>query len=225
LATRWIELSQPWFEGMPRCPGHDPVRFWTVKKPKALEHMLSESSVTHFELAAHVGTHVDAARHFIAGATTIDQYPLERFIGPAVVWDVRREGPVPLTAAELAEARPEVRPGDSVLLYFGYAERFREPSYHEHPYLTADAADWLVERRINLLGTDTVSPDYPIPLQPAGFLWPAHGRLLGHDILIVENLGPGLAQVLGRRVTFIGAPMRIEGSEGSPLAALAMVEE
>lgn len=235
MSGRWIELSQPWFQDMPRCPGHDPVNFYTAHKPRPLETGLSESSVTHIELAAHVGTHVDAPRHFLTGAPLISDYPITRFVGPAVVLDLRRDAPVAITAADLQAASlaagesaahaPLIQPGDSVLLYTGWAERFRDPSYDRHPYLSPDAADWLVAQRINLLGTDTFSPDYPIPMQAPDYLWPVHARLLGHDILVVENLGLGLKEILGKRVTFVGAPLRIEGSEGSPIAAVAWVEE
>lgn len=229
MVRRWIELAQPWYPDMPRCPGHDPVSFVTTRGPRPLERGMSEASITRMNMVVHVGTHIDAPRHFIAGAPVITDYPIHRFIVPTVVLDVRRDAPVAITAADLRAAAtqaPSICPRDGVLLYTGWAERFADPAdYGCHPYLTPDAADWLVRQRISLLGTDTVSPDYPIPMQDPGYLWPVHERLLGNDILVVENLGPGLKELLGKRVTFVGAPLRIQGSEGSPLAALAWVEE
>lgn len=225
MAKKWVELSQPWFVGMPTCPDHGEVSFTVAHGPLSLESGPSESSVTHIRMAAHVGTHIDAARHFLSGAKTIDQYPLERFVGPAVVVDVRRSGAVEVSAKELESAAPAIQRGESVLLCFGWAERFRDESYHVHPYLSKDAADFLVQAEINLLGTDTVSPDLPIPVQPPDYQWPVHGRLLGNDILIIENLGVGLKELLGQRVTLVAAPLRIEGAEGSPLAAMALVED
>jgi kynurenine formamidase len=51
-----------------------------------------------------------------------------------------------------------------------------------------------------------------------------HQRLLGNDVLVIENLGPGLAEVLNQRVTVAAVPFRIEGADASPITALAIVE-
>lgn len=224
MARRYVELSQPLFNGMPRAKAHGDVKFWVDRL--CVNHAAGslEVCITHVEMAAHVGTHIDAGRHFVSGAPTIDQYPLARFIGPAVILDVRREGVVPLTADELRKCRPSIQPGDMVLLYFGYADRFHDESYHPHPYLSNDAADFLVERRISILGVDTITPELPGPARPPGFDFPVHTRLLGNDILVIENLGLGLKEVLGRRVTVTAAPFRIEGGDASPIAPLAMID-
>ena len=116
MAKRFVELSQPLFNGMPRAKAHGDVKFWVDRL--CVNHAAGslEVCITHVEMAAHVGTHIDAGRHFIFGAPTIDQYPLDRFIGPAGILDVRREGIVPLTADELRKAKPSIQPGDMVLL-------------------------------------------------------------------------------------------------------------
>jgi arylformamidase len=224
MAKRVVELSQPLFNGMPRAKAHGEVKFWVDRLCLPHASGAHEVCITHLEMAAHVGTHVDAARHFVPGASTIDQYPLDRFIGPAVILDVRLEGVVPLTADQLQKSSPSIQPGDMVLLYFGYADRFRDESYHPHPYLSNDAADFLVERRINILGVDTITPDLPGPYRPAGFDFPIHTRLLGNDILVIENLGVGLKEVLGKRVTVAAVPFRIEGGDASPITPLALID-
>lgn len=224
MVKRFVDLSQPLFNGMPRAKAHGDVKFWVDRL--CFDHASGSLQVciTHLDMAAHVGTHIDAARHFVSGAPTIDQYPLDRFIGPAVVVDVRREGVVPLTANELRKSNPSIQPGDMVLLYFGYADRFRDESYHSHPYLSNDAADFLVERRISVLGVDTVTPDLPGPYRPQGFDFPVHTRLLGNDILVIENLGIGLKEVLGRQVSVAAVPFRIEGGDASPITPLALLD-
>jgi kynurenine formamidase len=210
---------------MPRAKAHGEVKFWVDKLPLPSAKGESEVCITHMEMATHVGTHIDAARHMVPGAPTIDQYPLERFVGPAVVLDVRREGIVQLTADELRKAKPAIQPGDIVLFYFGYADRFHDESYYSHPYLSNDAADFLVERKVNVVGTDTVTPDLPGIARPPGFDFPVHIRFFTNDILIIENLGMGLKEVLNKRVTAAVVPFRIEGGDASPITALAMVEE
>ncbi len=224
MAKKFVELSQPLFNGMPRAKTHGDVKFWVDRSCRPLASGSLEVCITHLEMAAHVGTHIDAARHFVPGAPTIDQYPQDRFIGPAVILDVRRQGVVTLTADELRKASPSIQPGDMVLLYFGYADRFRDESYHSHPYLSNDAADFLVERKISILGVDTVTPDLPGLYRPQGFDFPIHTRLLGNDILVIENLGVGLKEALGRRVSVAAVPFRIEGGDASPIVPLAMID-
>jgi arylformamidase len=221
MAEAWVDLSQPLFNGMPRAAAHGEPCFW-------VEELRDETGapvarITHLEMSAHVGTHVDAALHFVTGGRAIDQYPLDAFAGPGVALDVRRDGVTPLDADDLEAARPTVEPGDVVLLWLGYAERFRDASYADHPYLTAEAADWLVERGARLVGVDTITPDLPGPHRPRGFDFPVHRRLLGHDVLIVENLGPGLARLAGHRIEFRAAPFAIEGGDASPIVPLARV--
>jgi kynurenine formamidase len=138
---------------------------------------------------------------------------------------MRREGPVPVTADELRHADPEVRRGDIVFLHLGYAERFGQEVYRHHPYLAADAAEFLVERGVNIVGTDTVTPDLPVPHRADGFVHVVHRHLLRHDVLIVENLGLGLKRALGRRTILAAIPLRIVGGDGSPIAAFAMLED
>jgi kynurenine formamidase len=217
-----VDLSQPLFNGMPQAVAHGQTRFWIDEIRTTIPTGENVARVTHLEMAAHVGTHVDAAIHFVPGGKTITEYPLEAFSGPGVVLDVRRDGVVPLGPEELEAARPAIQPGDFVLLWFGYAERYRDAAaYADHPYLTADAADWLLDRGIRLLGTDTITPDVPGPHREAGFDFPVHKRLLGRDVLIVENLGTGLSQLAGKRVEVRAAPFAIEGGDASPIVPLA----
>lgn len=224
MVKKWVDLSQPLFNGMPRVSAHGDVTFWVDQLSIQTQSGVLEPRITHIEMAAHVGSHIDAAAHFVPGAKTIDQYAPDRFVGPAVVLDVRREGVVTLTAEELRNAEPAIQPGDMVLLYFGYADLFRDEAYSSHPYLSDDAADFLVERGINILGTDTLTPDMPAVHRPPGFDWPVHRRLLGHDILVIENLGPGLKEILNTRVTVATVPFRIEGGDASPITPFAIIE-
>ncbi|MBN9622767.1 MAG: cyclase family protein, partial [Actinobacteria bacterium] len=204
MAGDWVDLSQPLFNGMPRAAAHGEPRFWVDEFRTPIPGGENVARVTHLDMAAHVGTHVDAAIHFVPGGKTIGEYGLDAFRGPGVVLDVRRRGVVELTPAELDKARPKIRPGDVVLLWFGYADLYRSPGdYADHPYLTAAGADWLLERDIRLLGVDTVTPDLPGPHRPDGFDFPVHKRLLAKDVLIVENLGPGLGEVAGKRIEFL----------------------
>jgi arylformamidase len=217
----WINLSQPLFNEMPRAQAHGDVSFWVDERRTDTTSGPVVTRITHMNMAAHVGTHVDAAIHFVPGGRTIDQYPQEAFTGPGVVLDVRRDGVVALGADELRAGGPEIRAGDIVLLYFGYAERFRDPGYVEHPYLATDAAEWLVDRGVRMVGVDTVTPDLPGEHRPPDFDFPVHMRLLSQDVLIMENLGPGLGRLAGRRVEVTAIPLAIEGGDAAPVVPIA----
>lgn len=217
-----LDLSQPVTRAMARWRGTEETVIDT--RVLAVDHGAPgvEISATHLQMWAHAGTHMDAPRHFFPTEPTIDVYPASRFVCRGVVLDVRRDGPVEVTAAELAAVDPGVRSGDAVLLWFGYAERYTSESYHDHPYLSADAAEWLVERRVNLVGVDTITPDQPAERRGPRFAFPVHTRLLGSDVLIIENLGPAIGELAGETFLLVVPPFRIEGSDASPVVPVAL---
>jgi arylformamidase len=222
---RVVDLAQPIHAGMAGWRGTERTVMQVAELD--IEHDIPGGRIsgTHLTTPAHAGTHVDAARHFFPGGHSIDQYGVERFACRATALDVRRGAGEPLGGDELRALDPGIEPGDGLLLYFGFAERYEEPSYYDHPYLTADAADYLLERRINVLGVDMLTPDCPHGRRPERFDFPVHTRLLGSEVLVIENLGPGVATLLGRWFLLAFAPLRLEGSDASPIAPVALVRE
>lgn len=218
-----VDLSQPITDAMAGWRGTDRAEVTMEEVP--IEHSVpgARISATRLSMVTHAGTHVDAARHFFPRGNSIDEYELGRFVCRGVALDVRRAGPQELTADELRAVDPGIRAGDAVLLYFGYAERYTENAYHDHPYLTGAAAEYLAERDIGILGVDLLTPDCPAGRRETPFAYPVHGTLLAREILIVENLGPGLARVAGREFLFIMPPFTIPGADASPVVPLALV--
>lgn len=219
--SAWIDLTQPLYEGM-SCPAPHGVPSFSIEElPSTIAGVTI--SITKMNMGAHAGTHVDAARHFFATGPTIDEYPLDRFSGPGVVLDMRRSGAV-LGAAELEAATPAIRDGDIVFVCFGAAEHYGTAEYEMHPYLTEDAAELLVSKKVRMLGVDTITPDMPGMQRSEGFDFPVHRRLLANDILIVENLGTGLAKLAGKRAMLAAIPLRIVGADGAPVAAIGWAD-
>lgn len=218
-----VDLSQPLSPEMAGWRGTERAVIEISEVP--IDHGVPGGSIsaTHISMVAHAGTHVDAARHFFPDGLAIDQYPIERFACRGVAIDVARVGAQPLTAAELAELDPGIGAGDAVLLHFGYADRYASQQYYDHPFLAADAADYLVERGVNIVGVDTITPDCPAEMRPPRFDYPVHTRLLGNDVLIIENLGPGVKEVVGRWFTLAVGPFRISGADASPVVPLALL--
>jgi arylformamidase len=221
---RIVELTQPIFPGMAGWRGTE--RAEVEIEELDIHHSVAGGRIlgTYLRTPAHAGTHVDAARHFFPDGPTIDQYDVERFACRATALDVRRGSAEPLGGDELRELDPGLEPGDGLLLWFGWADRYSEPVYNDHPYLTADAADYLVERQLNVVGVDTLTPDAPHNRRPARFDFPVHARLLGADVLVIENLGPRLAKLIGSWFLLTFAPLRLQGGDASPVAPLALME-
>lgn len=220
-----VDLSQPISPDMAAWRGTD--RAEICMEEIEIEHSIpgGRISATHLKMAAHAGTHVDAARHFFPDGPSIDEYPVERFVCRGVAIDLPRVGPVEVGADELAALDPGIRAGDAVLLHFGYADRYTEDAYYDHPFLGRDAAEYLAEREVGLFGVDVITPDKPAHRRETPFSFPVHSTLLGDDVLIVENLGPGLRSVVGREFLFVMAPFSIAGADASPVVPLALLPE
>jgi len=177
-------------------------------------------TLMEFTFASHIGTHVDAPCHFVAGGRTIDEIPLEQVTGLGVVLDVPGTPNAGIDAAALAAGGPEPRPGDIVLLRTGWEEKAGTPEYFAHPYLEASAADWLIDHRIKLVGMDLITPEMPEAVRSGPFTWPVHRALLEQDILVMENVC-NMASLAGRRVEVVAAPISIRGADGAPVRLLA----
>ncbi|PZQ59681.1 MAG: hypothetical protein DI544_11185 [Sphingomonas taxi] len=166
------------------------------------------------------GTHVDAPRHFFLDGPGFDEIPLERLYGPGVVLRIEAEADQPITAETLARFDDQILPGDIVLLDTDWARRVADEAYEDHPYLTADAAEWLLDRGIRMLGVDFSTPDLGARLRPAGFDYPVHKILLGHGILIAEHLA-NLRPLAGHRIEAMLLGLPVAGSDGGPARAVA----
>lgn len=212
----WHDLAHDYHEAMTTQSMVGPPcieNVWTVgEQPFNIQRLV---------LASHLGTHVDAPLHFIAGGRTIDTYALRDLGGPGVVVPVSTGPSQPITATHLERAGVAIERGDIVLLATGWDRYFGTEAYHTHPYLGEDAAGWLVMRGVRLVGVDFFSADLPVPLRSADFGWPVHHRLLGSGILIAENLAR-LSPLAGRRLTIGAFPLKIRGGDGAPARIFAL---
>src|SRR5271170_8119542 len=73
---------------------------------------------------------------------------------------------------DLAAARPRIEPGDIVAIDTGWSERWGTPEWNRHPYLSLEAAQWLVDQKVKLVAVDTATPDLPYDLRPEDFQFP-----------------------------------------------------
>src|SRR5919197_3516683 len=211
-----IDLSQPIWAGMPRIRVLPEVELQPVRR-------ISEGhplNISELKLATHARTLVDTPWHFVPDRRTIDQIPLDHLCGPAVVVPIDRQAREPIPSADL-EASPEpIRPGDIVVLATGWGAKFESAEYEDHPYVSEEAAQWLVERRVKMLGLDLITVDLPQAMRPSPFGYPVHHTLLENDVLIIENMA-NLGDLRGRRVTLYAFPLAVRGADGAQARVVA----
>lgn len=229
---RLIDLSRELYHRTPTHPSHPPVVLtdWNTHdeiKQDAEVTFTSRSMV--ISMGDHAGTHVDAPAHFDARPTalSIDQVPLENFYTEAVCLDLSH---VPLKSDVLVEdleqaeqrARVTIQPRDTVFLYMAVHERlFGTPAYvTDFPGLTKESAEWLGRKGIVSFGVEAVSPGRP-----------GRNNFLVH--LVCRDLGfthmeslCNLDKLVGKgRFHFIGFPLKIKGGSGSPIRAVAVLDD
>jgi kynurenine formamidase len=205
-----IDLSHSLRTGMPVFP-QDPE---VVLEPAG---SLEPWRVTRLGLGTHSGTHVDAASHYVPAGTTIDRYPLERFVLPAYAAPVRVTSGEAIGWSALQAVLPRDLAGCAVLVHTGWDRYWGEDAAVDHPYLGDDAAAALVAAGVTLVGTDALNVD----ATELGTTH-AHSALLGADVLIVENLTGLAALQPGRPYLCAFVPLRLEGADGSPIRAYAI---
>jgi kynurenine formamidase len=198
-------------------------------------------AANNFFTSEHGGTHVDAPVHFAQGRQSVDQIPLERLMGPAVVVDVTdaaaRNADYQVSVEDLQrwEQQHGRIPSDAILLlrtgyarhwpdaarYLGTAERGDAAVAKLHfPGLHPEAAKWVAaERPVKALGIDTASIDYGQSTQ-----FESHRVLYEQNIPAFENLA-ALDRLPPTGAYVVALPMKIAGGSGAPLRAVAILPE
>jgi arylformamidase len=166
------------------------------------------SNVTRWRLGAHTGTHVDAPAHFVDGATPIDEVSLYSLVGPALLVDCTHvQGdvePADLIAAGVAgQKRVLLKTSNSA----GPLKRTERAE--SWVGLSPEAAQWLVEAEVELIGIDYLT----IEGHTRTDSWDAHHVLLGAGVLILENAD--LDAVPAGDYELVCLPTKLVGADGS----------
>jgi len=196
-------------------------------------------SAYRFSAAEHGGTHLDSPVHFAKGHLTVDELPLDRLMGSAIVIDVTTKcatNPDYLVSVADFEnwekQNGRIAPDTIVLLrtgfgkfypdrkkYLGTDERGADavPKLH-FPGLDPEAARWLTQNRsIKAIGLDTASID-----RGQSTLFESHRILFDKNIPAFENVA-NLDQLPVKGFSVIALPMKIKGGSGGPLRIVALL--
>ncbi len=204
-----IDISLTVSPELTRWPGSPEIRF---DQRLALSRG-DPATDTTISFSVHTGTHVDAPAHILAHGTTVEELPLASLLGRAYV--VAFSGTAAIRKADLvaADIPPDTR---RLLIRTDNSEGWRRgetgPFRRDYVALTADAAHWLVEREIGLVGVDYLS------VQRFGDPSDTHETLLGAGIVVVEGLN--LAMVSPGEYEFYCLPIKLAGVEGAPARAV-----
>ena len=163
------------------------------------------AQVSLLTVGTHCGTHVDAPAHFIPGGAGADALPVEALLGQCRVVEL--------------DARPLIEPADlaraatgasRILLKTVSGHFWDDPIFRrDFVALSPDAARWLVQQGVLLVGIDYLSVD-PYDAEPAA----AHLTLLGAGVVILEGLD--LRHVPPGDYDLSALPLSLAGADGAP---------
>ncbi len=199
----FIDLSVVINEQTPVYPG-DPV-----PKIKHVNHLEEAGFVDHsITLGTHTGTHIDAPMHMLKTSISLADTPIDRFVGQGKVITVKGNDFSIVTEHNIEK-------DDIVLFYTAMSESYNDPRYfQDYPAMSEEIAEYLVAKEVKMVGIDTCSIDN----QPH---FPVHKKLLGNNILIIENL-VNLRAITDKQCTIFALPLNV-ALDGAPARVIAQI--
>ncbi len=201
-----IDLSHEIKDKMPVYPGDIETKLLQIKYLEPDQHN-NHKLVTNM----HAGTHIDSPMHLVDCQQYISKFPLESFIAEGCILDVRDQAIIKL----IPEYETLVKEDSIVLLYTGFDKYYGTKEYYEaHPCLDMELGQFLIAKKVKMVGIDLPSPDrYPFEI---------HKLFLMNNVYILENL-TNLGQLLNAgQFEVIAFPLKIK-ADSSLTRAVARV--
>jgi kynurenine formamidase len=178
-------------------------------------HYFSQDGYSNHQLSInmHAGTHIDGPMHLLQSETYISDVALDTFIGVGAILDVSGEQFI-----DYRESYEQLVPEHCILiLHTGYGRYYGEERYYEgHPSLTTSFAQFLIRKKVKMIGLDMPSPDH--------FPFDIHKLLFEHHILIAENLANVEQLLQPTAFTIIALPLHIK-ADSSIARIIAQINE
>ncbi|MDR3707116.1 MAG: cyclase family protein [Capsulimonadaceae bacterium] len=208
-----IDISLDITDKLPTWENHEPGPKveWLIKFSKN-----TDCCVSKVQYGSHLGTHLDAPLHFVEGGETVDRIAPDLLVGPVFVAEIPDLEGTEIPASLLARLNI---PAHTVRLLLRTSntrkELLSDPAFHpEFAALAPDAARWLIEQGIQLVGIDYLS----IGSAVTGNGGEVHRILLSAGVVVVEGLD--LTDAPAGDYTLICLPLKVVGVEGAPVRAL-----
>lgn len=185
-------------------------------------------SNSFLKISTHTGTHVDAPYHFIKDGMTIEDLPLEKIVGKAILIDLRKVA-LPRKGISLKEIKQAVGGKELkekvAILHSGWVKEKwgTDELYSQNPFILPETAHWLVEQKIKSLGLDFPmdNPDQSnVPIEKK---FPIHKIFLGHGIPHIENLS-NLELIDRNEFLLVALPLKLYKCNGAPARAIAIID-
>lgn len=173
-------------------------------------------------LSTHTGTHMDAPSHFISGADNINQVAINRFVCKnTLLLKMEKGANQMITRDDIIENGSNIYEKETIIFFTGWEKHYEKDNNYvsDNPGLSADAAKYLVEKKVNAIAIDGPSIDIGVDNN-----FTAHKIFLSNDTLIIENLC-NLEKLNNQRLTLIVTPLKLIGASGSPVRAIGIEED
>lgn len=208
MVVRIHDISVPLREGLPTWPGEKGMERTIVSAQPD-----DDATVSRLSLTAHTGTHVDAPVHFLPDGGGVETLPVELFIGPCFVADLRHVVDL-ITGDDLDDAGipAEVVRVLAMTRNSGWSRAdtaFRD----DYVAFAPSAANWCLDRGVQLLGNDYLSVE---AFDNDGF--PVHKALLAAGVALLE--GVDLEGMAPGPYELVALPILVPGSDGAPVRAV-----
>jgi kynurenine formamidase len=168
--------------------------------------------------STHVGTHVDAPYHFQKYSNTVEKIPLNRLVinENIKVLKIEKGDDEKIEIGDLRNYN--IMKNDTILINTNWVlNRALDKYFNKNPGLSEEAAKYLADAEINLVGIDGPSIDPAIDHD-----FNSHRIFSANDIPIIENL-INLDRLLNKKFTFVALPLKLKNCSGSPVRALAIM--
>ena len=196
--NKYIDLSLLLTKDTPVFPGEPNIVF----KQHAIigKNNYNEHQIT---INTHFGTHMDFPFHMINNGKKSNEFNLDKFIGKGKVIDIYH---------------PDLNINDEnvFLLYSGHIEKGINNLFSNIPSLDENLIDFLISKKPKMVLLDIPTPDE--------FPYPIHKKLLGKDILIVENVC-NMKLLINKKFKVYAIPLNFNEFDGSPCRVFAEVEK
>ena len=202
---KYIDLSYDIKNEMPVYPGD-----MELNLSKEKDYDKDEFNLYTVSTSMHVGTHIDAPLHMCKNKKFISEYSIDKFIGNAVLLDVRGEKVIEIKD----EYYRDIKENDLLLLFTGWDSFYgKEEYYNNHPIVSEELAELLIKKKIKMLGMDMPSPD--------NHEYNIHKKLFENEIFILENLTNLNKLLYNEEIQVFAQPLKIQG-EASLVRAIAV---
>jgi len=175
-------------------------------------------NVELYTSTTHTGTHVDAPYHFVENGKTVDKIELNTLVSEGYCLKLKPKS-TEITKEEISSKWKNEYDGKTILINTGWSKKrsFTKEFLYEFPGLSMEAASFLLEKKVKVIGIDTLG------IEPYSHLdFPVHKLLFKNDVVVIEDLNNLEELAEGKKYLIVALPLRIKGASGSMARVIAL---